>query len=151
MSLVGKFVSELEINAPAEKYYKIFKDQVSHVPNISPNIIQNVEVHEGDWDTHGHGSIKIWSYTVDGKTEVFKEQVEFDDEKFAVTLIGLEGDVFEHYKLFKGTYQVVPKGPEHSLAVLTLEYEKLNDGSPYPYKYLDLMNNLTKDIESHLK
>ncbi|XP_038876398.1 MLP-like protein 328 [Benincasa hispida] len=151
MSLVGKFVSELEINAPAHKYYGVFKDKVSHLPNISPTIFQSVEVHEGDWDTHGHGSIKIWNYTIDGKTEVFKEQVEFDDEKLAVTLIGLEGDVFEHYKVFKGIYQVVPKGPEHSLAILTLEYEKLDDGSPYPYKYLDLMNNITKDIESHLK
>ncbi|XP_022150052.1 MLP-like protein 328 [Momordica charantia] len=151
MSLCGKFVSELEINAPAEKYYKIFKDQAFHVPNISPNIIQQIQVHEGDWDSHGHGSIKIWNYTIDGKTEVFKERVEFDDEKFAVTLVGLEGDVFNHYKTFKGIYQVVPKDPEHSLAVLTLEYEKLDDGSPYPYKYLDLMNNITKDIESHLK
>lgn len=86
----------------------------------------------------------------DGKAEVFKEQVEFDDENFSVTLIGLEGDVFEHYKTFKVIYKVVPDGPEHSLAVLILEYEKLNDGSPYPYKYLDIMNNLTKDIESHL-
>lgn len=80
-----------------------------------------------------------------------KEQVEFDDEKFAMTAIGLEGDVFDHYKTFNVTYQVVPKGPEHSLAVLTLEYEKLDDESPYPYKHLDLMNRITNDIESHLK
>ena len=64
MSLVGKFVSELEINAPAEKYYEIFKDKVAHIPNISPTLFQNVEVHEGDWDTHGHGSIKVWNYTL---------------------------------------------------------------------------------------
>lgn len=80
-----------------------------------------------------------------------KEQVEFDDEKFAMTVIALEGDVFDHYKVFKATYQVVPKNSEHSLAVLTLEYEKIDDGSPYPYKYLDIMNGITKDIESHLK
>lgn len=64
MSLVGKLVSELEINASAEKYYKLFKDQAFHMPNVSPKIIQEVEVHEGDWDNHGHGSIKIWKYTV---------------------------------------------------------------------------------------
>lgn len=80
-----------------------------------------------------------------------KEQVEFDDENFKLVQIGLEGDVFKHYKIFKATYQVVPKGPEHSLAIMTLEYEKSDDGSPYPYKYLDLMNGVTKDIESHLK
>ncbi|KAA0035387.1 MLP-like protein 328 [Cucumis melo var. makuwa] len=150
MSLAGKLVSELELNVSADKYYNVFKDKVCHIPNIS-DIINKVEVHEGDWDNHGHGSIKIWNYTVDGKPEVFKEQVEFDDEKLAVTLIGLEGDVFEHYKTFKGTYQVVPKDSEHCLAILTLEYEKLKDDSPYPYKYLDLMNKLTKDIEAHHK
>lgn len=87
----------------------------------------------------------------DGKAEVLKERVEFDDEKLKVTLIGLEGDAFNHYKTFKPIYQIVPKGPECSLAVLTLEYEKLNDDSPYPYKYIDIMNGITKDIESHLK
>lgn len=185
MVLAGKLGSEIEIKAAAEKYYTFYKDKVRHLPNISPNIIQQVEVHEGSWDTHGHGSIKIWNYTVgirshillfnifmhkftlilkksssilryctissDGKPEVFKEQVEFDDENMAVTFIGLEGDVFEHYKTIKLTYKVVPKGPEHSLVIMTYEYEKLDDDTPYPYKYLDLMNNFTKDIESHLK
>ncbi|XP_023551289.1 MLP-like protein 329 [Cucurbita pepo subsp. pepo] len=151
MSLVGKLVSELEINAPAEKYYKVFKDQCFHVPKITPKIIQHVEIHDGDWDSHDHGSIKTWHYTVDGKSEIFKERVEFHDEKFTVVLVGLEGDVFNHYKTFKPVYQVVPKGPSHCLAVLTIEYEKLDDGSPYPYKYIDLMNGITKDIESHLK
>ncbi|CAK9324084.1 unnamed protein product [Citrullus colocynthis] len=151
MSPVGKLVSELELNVSAEKYYKVFKDKVFHIPKICPSIFNKVEVHEGDWDNHGHGSIKIWNYTLDGKPEVFKEQVEFDDKNMAVTLIGLEGDVFEHYKTFKGIYRIVPKDFEHSLAILTLEYEKLKDDSPYPYKYLDLMNKLTKDIEVHLK
>ena len=96
-------------------------------------------------------SFYVYDCFKDGKPEVFKEQVEFDDEKLAVTLIGLEGDVFEHYKTFKVTYQVVPKDSEHSLAILTLEYEKLRDDTPYPYKYLHLMNKLTKDIEAHHK
>ena len=68
-----------------------------------------------------------------------------------VVLVGLEGDLFNHYKTFKPVCQVVPKGPSHCLAVLTIEYEKLDDGSPYPFKYIDLMNGITKDIESHLK
>lgn len=65
MSLVGKLVSEIEINASAEKFYKFFKDEAFNVPKISSKIVQQVEVHEGDWDTHGHGSIKIWNYTID--------------------------------------------------------------------------------------
>ncbi|KGN49652.1 MLP-like protein 328 [Cucumis sativus] len=150
MSLIGKLVSELEINAPAEKFYKIFKHQCFHVPNITPKFIQQVEIHDANWDDHDHGSIKTWYYTVDGKAEVFKEQVEFHDDKLLIILVGLEGDVFNHYKSFKPSYQVVPKGPNHCQAILTIEYEKLNDGSSYPYKYIDLMNGITKDIESHM-
>lgn len=80
----------------------------------------------------------------DGKFEVLKEQVEFDDEKLMLVQIGFEGNVFDHYKVFKMTYQVVPKNLEHSTTIMTLEYEKLDDGSPYPYKYLDLMNRYQK-------
>ena len=64
MSLIGKLVSELEINAPAEKFYKIFKHQCFHVPNITPKFIQQVEIHDANWDDHDHGSIKTWYYTV---------------------------------------------------------------------------------------
>nr|CAD33533.1 major latex protein homologue [Datisca glomerata] len=136
MVLAGKLEAEIDINAPADKYYRIFKGQAHHVPNISPGIIQEVNVHEGDWDTHG--SIKIWNYTVDGKTEVFKERVEFDDEKRAATLTGVEGStVLNHSKTFKGTYQVTPKG-NGSLAKLTLVYEKVKEDVPDPVKYLAL-------------
>ncbi|XP_023519484.1 MLP-like protein 328 [Cucurbita pepo subsp. pepo] len=151
MSLAGKLVSEIEINVAAEKYYKVFKDQPFNVPNISPKLVQQVELDEGDWDNHGHGSVKTWKYTVDGKPEVFKEKAEFDDEKFTIIMNGLQGDVFEHYKTFKIIYQAVPKGPEHSLVVLSVEYEKLDDEIPYPYKYLHAMACVTKDIEPYLK
>lgn len=68
-----------------------------------------------------------------------------------VKVIGLEGDVFKHYKTFNGTYQVVPKGPNLTSVIFILEYEKLHDGPPYPHKYHDAMSDLAKDIESHLK
>ena len=79
-----------------------------------------------------------------------KERVEFDDKNLVVRMVGLEGDVFKHYKTFIATYQVVPKGLGRSVIIFTLEYEKLNDGSPYPDKYHEAMDNLAKDIEAHL-
>ncbi|XP_038893256.1 MLP-like protein 329 [Benincasa hispida] len=151
MALIGKLVSELEIHSNANKFYNFFKHQIFHIPSLSPKLIQKVKVHEEDWNTHAHVSTKIWIYTIDGKAEVFKERVEFDDKKLVMTLVGLEGGVFKHYKTFKLTYQIVPKEPERSLVILILEYEKLDDGSTYPYKYTDLLSNIIKDIESHLK
>ncbi|XP_038892957.1 MLP-like protein 328 [Benincasa hispida] len=151
MSLPGKLVSEVEINASAEKCYKIFKDQLFHFPIISPKFIKQVDVHDGDWDTHGHGSTKSWNYHADGKVEVFKERVEFDDENLKTVLVGLDGDPFNHYEIFTPSYQFVPKGPNHCLAIITLEYKKLDDDGPNPYKYIKIMDGIIKDVESHLK
>lgn len=75
----------------------------------------------------------------------------FDDEKQMVTKIGLEGDAFHHYKGIKFIYQIVPKGRNLSLLTLTIEYEKLDDSSPHPYAYIDLLISMMKDMESHLK
>ncbi|KAL0540197.1 hypothetical protein IC582_024430 [Cucumis melo] len=151
MSLIGKLVSELEINAAAEKFYEIFKDQCFQVPNITPRCIQQVEIHGTNWDGHGHGSIKSWYYTIDGKAEVFKERVEFHDDKLLIVLDGVGGDVFKNYKSFKPAYQFVPKDRNHCQAILSIEYEKLHHGSPDPHKYIDLMIGITNDIGSHIK
>ena len=77
--------------------------------------------------------------------------MELDDKNLVIKLIGLEGDLFEHYKSFNETYKVVKKGPGQCAIILTLEYEKLHDCSPSPQKYYDAMINLVKSIESHLK
>ncbi|KAF5450393.1 MLP-like protein 28 [Juglans microcarpa x Juglans regia] len=147
MALKGKIEAEIEIKAAADKYYNIFKTTAHHVPTATPDIVQGVEVHEGDWTTHG--SIKVWKYTVEGNAEVFKEKVELDDANRAVTLVGIEGDPMKYYKSIKATYQVTPKG-NGSLAKVSLEYEKLREEVPAPIKYLNMMVNITKDIDAHL-
>ena len=87
---------------------------------------------------------------LEGKQEWFKEKVELDDQNNKVTLIGQEGDVFKHYRSFKPVYHVVPKG-EGSLAKLSIEYEKLDASVPPPNKYLNMMVNITKDIDAHFQ
>ncbi|KAG2708412.1 hypothetical protein I3843_05G174100 [Carya illinoinensis] len=147
MALKGKMETEIEIKAAADKYYSIFKTSAHQVPTATPDIIQGVKVHEGDWKTHG--SIKVWNYTVEGNAEVFKEKVELDDANRAATLVGIEGDPMKYYKIFKATYQAIPKG-NGSLAKLTIVYEKLREDMPPPIKYLNMMVSLTKDIDAHL-
>ena len=61
-NLKGKIESEVEIKSSSEKYYNFFKTP-HHVPNVAGDHIQGVDMHEGDWDSHGHGSVKIWQYT----------------------------------------------------------------------------------------
>ncbi|KAK2635472.1 hypothetical protein Ddye_030264 [Dipteronia dyeriana] len=148
MALSGKLEADIEIKASAEKYFNIFKSQCQHLPNISSSNLQGVDLHEGDWDTHG--SVKLWKYTVEGREESYKEKIEIDDENLAVTLVGLEGDVFKNYKSWKATFQATPKGEGNSVIKHILEYEKLNQDVPVPNPYLDFIVRISKDIASHL-
>ncbi|PQM41328.1 hypothetical protein Pyn_24875 [Prunus yedoensis var. nudiflora] len=59
MALVGKLDTEVEMNAPADKFRKYLRAKLLHLlPNVSSNKVQGVELHEGDWETAG--SVKHW-------------------------------------------------------------------------------------------
>ena len=66
MALTGKLEAETEIKVSADKFFKIFRSQAHHIPNASSDKIHKIEVHEGDWESHG--SIKHWSYTIGMKS-----------------------------------------------------------------------------------
>ncbi|KAL5071055.1 hypothetical protein RYX36_021942, partial [Vicia faba] len=61
MALSGKVEIEIKIQAPADKFYSVFRKQLEHIPNISPEIHEN-KVHEGDGESVG--SIKHWEYII---------------------------------------------------------------------------------------
>ncbi|KAK7827604.1 mlp-like protein 43 [Quercus suber] len=62
MALVGKLEADVEIKAPADKFFNILRSEIHHIPNISSDKVHGVEVHEGDWETSG--SVKLWKFTV---------------------------------------------------------------------------------------
>ncbi|KAJ9166950.1 hypothetical protein P3X46_021639 [Hevea brasiliensis] len=144
MALKGKLETLLELKSSPNKFLSLWKEQAHQVPNHAPTNIQGVHVHDDDWVTPD--SIKVWRYTIDGRAEVFKEKIEFDEEKKIVTIIGLEGDVFKICKVLIVTWKLTPKG-QGSLAKVTLEYEKLNENVHVPYKYLDFVISMTRDID----
>ncbi|EEF37413.1 MLP-like protein 328 [Ricinus communis] len=143
----GQLEVEVEIKSSAEKFFNFWKVQPHQVPNHTPSNIQAVHVHEGDWETPG--SIRIWHYTVEGKPGKLKERAELDEENKIVKLIGLEGDVFEHYKVYNPIWHPKPKN-EGSLVTVAIEYEKRNSSVPVPQIYVDFMVNMTKEIDEAL-
>jgi uncharacterized membrane protein len=54
--------SEVEIQAPAAKYYNVFRKQLEHLPNISTHV-NGAKVHKGDWEENV-GSVKHWELTI---------------------------------------------------------------------------------------
>lgn len=88
-----------------------------------------------------------WPCT-EGETEIYKETVEYDDANLSFILHGSEGHLFERFKVFKPSCKLIPKD-QGCIAVLTIEYEKLNEDVPTPDKYMPFFINVTKDIDSH--
>ncbi|KAJ4709984.1 MLP-like protein 28 [Melia azedarach] len=149
MALTGKLETQIEIKTPAEKFYKTWKAQCHNLPNATPDNMHAVEVHHGDWESDG--SIKVWNYSVGGRKETYKEIIETNDETRSVALVGLEGDVFKHYKSWKPIITATPKADgSGSVLTLTLEYEKLNEDVPVPHEYLDFMVRINKDLGEYL-
>ncbi|KAH8500619.1 hypothetical protein Peur_042455 [Populus x canadensis] len=149
MVLQGKLEIEIEIKAPAAKFYNILRKQNHHIPNISDSI-HAIDLHEGDWETPG--SVKQWTYTLDGNAPLcVKETVEeVDDQNKTIKFNCLEGEVLKEFKSFKAIVQVTPKAGEGSLVKWTIEFEKVNEDIPSPDAYLELAQKMTKDIDDHL-
>ncbi|XP_030448061.1 MLP-like protein 329 [Syzygium oleosum] len=147
MGREGKVEEELEINSPADKFFKRLSSELHHLPDASPDKVQGAEILEGDWVTPG--SVKLWNYTIDGVQEVFKEKVEIDEENKTITMVGLSGHVLEKYKAYMIVYQVFPKG-ESGTVKLSLIYEKFKETDGEPHNYLKFGINVIKDLEKHL-
>ncbi|GMP59207.1 hypothetical protein CsSME_00022581 [Camellia sinensis var. sinensis] len=163
MGLTGKLVRQVEIMSDGDVFHELFRDKPHHISTMSAGNIHGVDLHEGDW---GHvGSVISWNYThdlnlflelgkflddvVDGKKKVGKEVVEaIDEENKSVTFKVIEGDLTELYKAFKVTVHVDTKG-ENNLVTWTFEYEKKSENVEDPNAWMDLIINVTKDIETH--
>ncbi|PRQ40944.1 putative START-like domain-containing protein [Rosa chinensis] len=52
----------VEIKASADEVYKVLSNQQHLIPEATSDHVQEVAVHEGDWETTG--SVKVWKYTI---------------------------------------------------------------------------------------
>lgn len=150
MALAGRIERHIEIDASAELFYHIWKNESYRVRTASPANIVAVDVHQGQW--HEHGAVKHWTYNIDGRTETFKERVEHDDSNMSVTHVGMEGHVFEHFGCWSKVYKVTPRwdGRPGCIVTCSIEYEKLHARVPDPYAYLDFMASVSNDVAAHI-
>ncbi|CAN7081563.1 unnamed protein product [Brassica oleracea var. botrytis] len=152
MATSGTYVTEVPLKGTAEKHYKRWKSENFLFPDAIGHHIQNVTVHDGEWDSHG--GIKIWNYTLDGKQEVFKEKREIDDENKTMTTTrkqrGLEGHVMELFKVYDLIGQFIPKTEDSCICKITMVWEKRNDEVPEPSSYMKLLKSMVVDMEDHV-
>ncbi|KAK6157591.1 hypothetical protein DH2020_011839 [Rehmannia glutinosa] len=143
MGLKGKLISQIDIKSDGDVFHEIFREKPHHVAGISPDHVQNCDLHDGEWGKVG--SIICWDYT----HEVAKEIIEaIDEEKKLVTFKVIEGDLMKLYKTFKLIVHVDTSGDDN-LVTWTLEYEKLSEDVPHPHTIMDILLKINKDIETH--
>ncbi|XP_050232665.1 MLP-like protein 28 isoform X3 [Mercurialis annua] len=149
MALVGKLEGDVEIKAPAELFHNVFSCRPHHVNIMSPDNVQSVDLHEGEWGKHG--STICWNYTHDGETKYAKEIIEeIDDVNLSTTFKVIEGDLLKEYKEFRFIVKATPKEGGGSLVHWTLAYEKLHEAISDPQSLLDLGLLTSTHVCSHL-
>lgn len=62
MAQILKLEADLQLKTPADKLYNLLKTQNQHVPKVSSDKVQSVQVLEGDWETEG--SVRLWKGTI---------------------------------------------------------------------------------------
>ena len=87
----------------------------------------------------------------DGVAETVKEVIEaIDDENYSTTFRVIEGHLLEKYKDFDATVQVTPKKDGGSLVHWTVKYEKASKEAPDAKGIIQLVTDITKDLDAHL-
>ncbi|CAF2027393.1 unnamed protein product [Brassica napus] len=122
MATSGTYVTEVPLKGTAEKHYKRWKSENFLFPDAIGHHIQNVTVHDGEWDSHG--GIKIWNYTL--------------------------GHVMELFKVYDLIGQFIPKTEDSCICKITMVWEKRNDEVPEPSSYMKLLKSMVVDMEDHV-
>ncbi|KAL5061877.1 hypothetical protein RYX36_023614 [Vicia faba] len=150
MVLSGKLITELGIKTPAERFYKLFAEEL-HEAQVHCERVHHTKLHEGE-DWHDTDTVKHWTYVIDGEVHTCYDSVEEVDEenkKNSWKLFG--GDIGKHYKVFKLTLQVTDKADDGTaVAKWTVEYEKINDDIDPPNGWMDYISKCTRDVDGHL-
>ncbi len=150
LSLTGKRVAQIDIKSDADVFHELWKHKPHQIKDLSPEIIQACNLHDGEFGRVG--TVISWHYFHDGKNRVAKEIItDINEEKKLISFKLIEGDLMELYKSMLSTVHVETNGDDN-LVTWTVEYEKLHDGVHDPDTLMEMLINLTKDIEaSHLK
>ncbi|OIV95101.1 hypothetical protein TanjilG_21491 [Lupinus angustifolius] len=148
MALSGKVSIEFGIQATISQWFNLFHKNLSHVQNICERVHQ-AHIHEGDW--HTIGSVKNWTFIIDGKPVKHKEKIEaIDENKKTITWSFFDDDLGQQYKVFILTMELNEKDDGSYLLKWTIEYELVNENVEPPYSYLDFLNKSSKHVDDYL-
>ncbi|XP_057731132.1 MLP-like protein 43 [Arachis stenosperma] len=150
MALTGKLSIEIPVHSPASKFFDLATKKLHHVQNVCERV-HATKLHEGhDWHSVG-GSVKHWTYVIDGKVTTCKETIEsIDEQNKTVVYKFFDGDIDQHYKTLKLIFQVIENNNGGTSTKWTVEYEKVNEDVEAPYGYMEYFDKCAKELDAHL-
>ncbi|KAL2500839.1 MLP-like protein [Forsythia ovata] len=147
MGLTGKLIAQLEFEAGGDVFHEFFRHKPHQLSVACAGKVHSCDLVEGEFGNVG--CVVIFRYTQDGKEESAKMVLDaIDEEKQALVVKVLEGDVMEFYKTFTITVHVETKD-EIDHVTWTLEYEMLSEDVPHPISWLAYYIDITVDVETH--
>ncbi|KAG6396514.1 hypothetical protein SASPL_142665 [Salvia splendens] len=150
-----KFETEIELKTSPEKLWKNLKEFVTLFPKAMPDLIEGIDVIEGDGRSVGTVYVATFKPTeVSPVATIIKERLEIvDDEKKIWGYRVLEGDILENYKNFKVVIYVgsSPKS-DGALIKYTAEFNKANEKVVVDHDILKAFAvQMYKNVDAYLR
>ncbi|KAK8493255.1 hypothetical protein V6N13_122160 [Hibiscus sabdariffa] len=148
MAQVRRMDCYVEAKSSADKFFDAYKTKPHLMPRMSNQLITDVKLLQGDWDSVG--SVRLWHYTLQGKSVTMKEMIEkIDDTNRTIVYKVLGGDCMEFYNSWNPILNVTQMG-DGCLVKCTMEFEKKNDDAPDLAMYTDFFTILVKNVDAFL-
>ncbi|GMJ04445.1 MLP-like protein 28 [Hibiscus trionum] len=148
MAQIRKMDCQVLIKSSADKFYDAFRTKARYLPKMSNGLIAYVKLVQGDWNSVG--TVRLWSYASEGKSQMVKEMFEeVDEENKRMVFKLVEGDLLHYYGSWRNILNITSTA-EGSLVKWTMEFEKRNEDIPDPVEYAASMVALTKNIDAYL-
>ena len=65
MAQISVMESKVDIKSSAERFYEIYSKKQNLIPNICPNIVKDIQLIKGDWESVG--SVRKSTFVLPGK------------------------------------------------------------------------------------
>ncbi|CAO2825923.1 unnamed protein product [Amaranthus hypochondriacus] len=150
MAQIQRVEGQVELKCHANKFFDIWACKTHQIPNIIPNQISKIELHDGEWDKAG--ALLKWSYVLnDSKLSIRTKVEELDVKNKKMKYSYPDGFIAKN---IKSHMHAIPKEDGSGCIVKwAFEYEKMNNVEgdlPEAKIYIDYLLDLAKGIDAQL-
>ncbi|CAO2825924.1 unnamed protein product [Amaranthus hypochondriacus] len=146
MAQIQRVEGQVELKCHVDKFFDIWACKTHQIPNIIPNNVSKIELHDGEWDKAG--ALLNWSYVLNDNNLSIRTKVEELDMKNRKIKYSYPNGFFANN--IKAHMHAIPRG-DQSGCIVKFGYEYENEADlPEAKIYIDYLLDLAKGIDAHL-